>query len=164
MDVNKLLKKSLACFCCFCLDSNFQSREKLPWTNEWEVEVLILDSVAYVHSAMEVTFQVDEWDEYMDMMVITWLPTCHWETILEWMQKKEMKVMTFTSCYAHKIVFTVDSSFKCPWGQGLCVGDIVIASKYYQNWGRSKCSYVLLIRSQVAYIHAMLGQSNSQSF
>jgi len=83
MDVNKLLKKSLACFCYFCLDSNFQACEKLPWTNKWEVEVLIFDNMAYVHNAMEVAFQVDEWDEYMEMMVITWLPACHWETILQ---------------------------------------------------------------------------------
>ncbi len=104
MDVNKLLKKNLACFCYFCLDSNFQACEKLPWTNKWEVEVLIFDNMAYVHNAMEVAFQVDEWDEYMEMMVITWLPACHWEAILQWMQKKEMKkVKTSTSCYAQKL-------------------------------------------------------------
>ncbi len=54
MDVNKLLKKSLACFCYFCVDSNFSSCENLPWTQCWEVEILVLTSVVNVHSAMEI--------------------------------------------------------------------------------------------------------------
>ncbi len=59
-------KEVLACFCCFYFDSNFQACENLPWTNEWGIEVLIHDSVAYVCSAMEVAFQVDKWDVYGD--------------------------------------------------------------------------------------------------
>ncbi len=36
----------------------------MAWTRQWEVEVLIPNSVGYVHSAMEATFQAYEWDEY----------------------------------------------------------------------------------------------------
>ncbi len=61
MDVNKFLKKSLAYFCFFFLAS-----KNLPWTNYWEVEVLIPNIVAFVCSAMEVSFQVDEWGEYRE--------------------------------------------------------------------------------------------------
>jgi hypothetical protein len=32
MDVNKLLRKTLACFCCFCVDSNFLTCENFAWT------------------------------------------------------------------------------------------------------------------------------------
>jgi hypothetical protein len=32
MDVNKLLRKTLACFCCFCVDSNFSTCENFTWT------------------------------------------------------------------------------------------------------------------------------------
>jgi hypothetical protein len=56
MDVNKLLKKQLACFCYFYVDYNFSTCENLPWTKNWEVEVLIPNNVGYVCSAMEVTF------------------------------------------------------------------------------------------------------------
>lgn len=44
------------------MDSNFSSCENLPWTNQWDVKVLIHNSVVYVHSSMEVALQVDEWD------------------------------------------------------------------------------------------------------
>jgi hypothetical protein len=60
MDVNKLLKKFLACFYYFCVDSNFSTCENLPWTQCWEVEVLIPTNVMYVHSAMEISFQDDD--------------------------------------------------------------------------------------------------------
>jgi hypothetical protein len=56
MDVNKLLKKNLACFCSYCVDFAFLARENLPWTKEWEVEVLILNNVGYVCHTMEDDF------------------------------------------------------------------------------------------------------------
>jgi hypothetical protein len=34
IDVNKLLKKSLACFCCFCVDSDFSTCENLAWIEQ----------------------------------------------------------------------------------------------------------------------------------
>jgi hypothetical protein len=64
MDMNKLLKKNVACFYCFCIDFNFQACENLAWIQQWEIKVLIPKNVRFVHVAMEVTFQVDEWDEY----------------------------------------------------------------------------------------------------
>lgn len=35
-DVNKLMKKGLSWFCCFCVDGNFITCENLPWIEEWE--------------------------------------------------------------------------------------------------------------------------------
>ena len=48
MDVNKIMKKSLSCFCYFCVDGNFATCESLPWTEEWDVEVLIPCSTTFV--------------------------------------------------------------------------------------------------------------------
>jgi hypothetical protein len=56
MDVNKLLKKNLACFCSYCVDFAFLACENLPWTKEWEVEVIILNNVGYVCHTMEDDF------------------------------------------------------------------------------------------------------------
>lgn len=56
----------MACFCCFCIDFNFQACENLAWIQQWKVEVLIPKNVGYVRIAMEAMFQVDEWDEYED--------------------------------------------------------------------------------------------------
>lgn len=49
---------------CFCVDYNFSTCENLPWIKNWEVDVLILNSMGYVCSAMEVTFQENKWDSY----------------------------------------------------------------------------------------------------
>jgi hypothetical protein len=56
MDVNKILKKTLTCFCCFYVDSNFSTCKNLPWTQCWEVEVLIHINVAYVCMTIEISF------------------------------------------------------------------------------------------------------------
>jgi hypothetical protein len=47
-DVNKLLKKSLACFCCLYLDSNYTKCVNLAWIRTWDVEVLIPKNYGYV--------------------------------------------------------------------------------------------------------------------
>jgi len=56
MHVNKLLKKNLACFYYFCVDNNFTLCENMPWTHEWEMEVLISNSMGYVRHVMEEAF------------------------------------------------------------------------------------------------------------
>lgn len=60
MDVNKFLKKNLTCFCYFCVDSNFSACKNLPWTQCWEVDVLIPPNVTYAHSTMEIAFREDD--------------------------------------------------------------------------------------------------------
>jgi hypothetical protein len=45
MDVNKLLRKTLACFCYFYVDPNFSACENLAWIEHWQVEMLILNSM-----------------------------------------------------------------------------------------------------------------------
>jgi hypothetical protein len=62
MDVNKLMKKSLSCFCCFCVDGNFLACDNIPWTKDWEVEMLIPSNIAFVGEAMLATFYEDAWD------------------------------------------------------------------------------------------------------
>ncbi len=43
--VNKLMKNSLSCFCCFCRDSNFATCENVLKTKEWDADVLIHNDV-----------------------------------------------------------------------------------------------------------------------
>jgi hypothetical protein len=62
MDVNKLMEKSLSCFCCFCVDANFLACDNILWTKNWEVEMLIPSNIAFVHEAMLATFDEDAWD------------------------------------------------------------------------------------------------------
>jgi hypothetical protein len=63
-DIDKLLKRNLACFCCFYLDSNYKKHVNLVWTKDWDVEVLIPNSARYVRFAIEVIAIEDEWDQF----------------------------------------------------------------------------------------------------
>jgi hypothetical protein len=60
MDVNKLMKKSLSYFCCLCVDGNFLVCENVPWTKEWEVEVLVPSNTTFVHEVMLDAFDEDD--------------------------------------------------------------------------------------------------------
>ncbi len=82
MDVNKLLKKSLSCFCCFYVDVKFSTCENVPWMQSWEVEVLIHNNASYVHSAMENAFKKMN-GMIMEMMVNGLLKASPWATILQ---------------------------------------------------------------------------------
>jgi hypothetical protein len=63
-DVDKLMKKNLTYFCCFCVDFNFTACENVPWTKKWKIEVLIPNSTSFVRNVVESTFEEQEWDQY----------------------------------------------------------------------------------------------------
>jgi len=46
------------------------------------------------------------------------------------------------------------ADFTCSWGTTFEKGDFIVARHYYQAWGSSDSSYVLLKNSQVVYMHA----------
>jgi hypothetical protein len=114
MDVNKLLKKNLACFCCFCcfcVDYNFSTCENLPWTKNWEVEVLIPNNMGYVCNALEATFQKDEWDSYGidgDHLVDCISLGESFDVNAEEGNEEGVDFYTKTS-------FIVEQPFTCPW-------------------------------------------------
>ena len=51
-NLNKLMTKSLACFCPFCIDCKWNLCENRPWTLDWKVEVLVLGDAGWVQDAM----------------------------------------------------------------------------------------------------------------
>jgi hypothetical protein len=53
-----------------------------------------------------------------------------------------------------EINFIIEEPFTYPWGQTFHASDIIMAGKYYQNWGWIKFTYVLLMQSCTTYIHA----------
>jgi hypothetical protein len=58
------MKKNLSCFCYFCLDGNFLACENVPWTKEWEVEILVPSNTTFVHEVMLDVFDEDDWDQF----------------------------------------------------------------------------------------------------
>jgi len=64
ISTNRLLTKSLACFCCFCLDYKWEKCENLAWTLGWNVEVLVPNNVIHVQSAIFENFDGSLWADY----------------------------------------------------------------------------------------------------
>jgi hypothetical protein len=131
MHVNKLLKNNLVCFCCLCVDLEFLACENLPWTKEWEVEVLIPNNARYVRHAMEDAFQKDKWDEYnVDGDHLAFCISMGDNFAINFEDKNEER-MDFYVLVCMKDAFNFHKPFKCPWGQEFNVGDMAVASKYY---------------------------------
>ncbi len=46
------------------MDFNYTACENVPWTKEWEIEVLIPNNTSFVRDVVESTFEKQEWDQY----------------------------------------------------------------------------------------------------
>jgi hypothetical protein len=103
---------------------------------------------------MEAIFQANEWDEYRDDG--DHLATCVslGDNFVVNVKEGNEEGVDFYVLLCTQTNFIVEQAFKCPWGQEFSIGDIIMVQKYYQSWGQSRCSYVLLTRSQTTYIHA----------
>ena len=64
LDVYKLLKRGLACFCPPCIESNWEFCENSAWTGSWEVKVLVVHQPGYVQGVISVKFDKENWDEF----------------------------------------------------------------------------------------------------
>jgi hypothetical protein len=54
-----------------------------------------------------------------------------------------------------KPLHTVKVTFIYKWGEEFDVEDEVLAGTFYQKWGNSESSYVLLKNSHSVFVHAM---------
>ncbi len=113
------------------MDFAFSACESLPWTMEWEVEVLIFNSVGYVSHTMEDVFQEDEWGEYG--RVGDHLAPCILLGDNFAMNSKDgnSERVDFYILMCTKMAFTFKKPFKCPWGQEFNAGDMAVGGKYY---------------------------------
>lgn len=55
-----------------------------------------------------------------------------------------------------KTMHVVKCAFTCMWGTSFEVGDEIVVGMYYQRWGTSETSYVLLKNSHPVHMHAHL--------
>ncbi len=46
------------------MDGNFLACDHIPWTKDWEVEMLIPSNITFVRETMLATFDVDALDQY----------------------------------------------------------------------------------------------------
>ena len=63
MEVGKLLKRSLACFCFSCIQGRWEACENRAWAGDWMLEVLVPLNSAYVQNVQLQEFSVDDWHD-----------------------------------------------------------------------------------------------------
>jgi hypothetical protein len=152
MDVNKLLKRGLACFFPACINCNWAKCENIAWTRDWMLEVLIPHNPGYVWDVMLAEFNVDNWDEFG-------LNGTYLASILELgdnlaicaAPENEENVEFYILMYTKK-PFVCTKAFTCVWGETFEVGDSAIEGTYYQKYGTGHDTYVLQRKSQKAYV------------
>jgi hypothetical protein len=151
LDVHKLLKINLACFCCACLDSNWEACENKAWVGPWQVEVLVVHEPSYVCAVISAGFNEDNWEEFSingkyfssflklgDNFVVS--------TVADNEENVDFHLLVCT-----KKMFTCTEAFRCKWGESFEVGDQVIQGRYYQKYGTAAGTYVYLRKSHVAH-------------
>ncbi len=52
-DVNELMVRELACFCCFCMERQWYACLYVQWTKDWRLETLKPTYIQFVRSIME---------------------------------------------------------------------------------------------------------------
>lgn len=154
METNRLLTKSLACFCFFCLDCKWDHCENLQWTRGWRVEALIPENAAHVREAIAQAYDGAQWTDYG-------ADGDHLASCVELGQNFATNAadendagVDFEVLMCTKVAYTVKKAFTCDWGQEFEVDDLCIAGLYYQQYGTDERNYVLLRNSKVAHIHA----------
>ena len=60
MEVGKLLKRSLACFCFSYIQGRWEACENRAWAGDWMLEVLVPLNSAYVQNVQLQEFSVDD--------------------------------------------------------------------------------------------------------
>ncbi len=152
-DVNKLLKRILACFYYFYLDSNYTKCVNLAWVGAWDLKVLIPKNYGYVRSAIEAIVIKDEWDQFGECG--EYLASClelgdHFTINAN---KGNIKGVDFYLILYTQVVHIVEKDFTCQWGIAFKAWDVVVRRKYYQKCGVGEGSYVFLKKIPIIFMH-----------
>ena len=63
MEVRKLMKCNLTCFCFSCIEGSWEDSENRAWAGDWVLEVLMPLNAAYVQNVQLQEFSVDDWHD-----------------------------------------------------------------------------------------------------
>ena len=154
METNRLLTRSLACFCFSCLECKWDECENLVWTRGWKVETLIPENQAHVREAIAQTYDGEHWTDFG-------ADREHLASSLELGQNFATNTaedneagVDFEVLMCTKVAYIVKKGFAYDWGQEFEVGDLCIGGLYYQQYGTDERNYVLLRNSKIAHLHA----------
>ena len=153
--LTNLQVKKLACFCLFCFDGKWEDCINLHWTGPWMSRYLQPENAAHVRNLM------------MAPESNVWACDASGETILASTldigdnfavnaAEGNSEGADFWVINCTKTMHAVKYAFTCKWGTSFEVGDEIVAGFYYQRWGTSETSYVLLKNSHPVHMHAHL--------
>lgn len=111
--------------------------------------MLIPSNIAFVHEAMLATFDEDAWDQYGANS--DYLASCLalGDNFAMNAQEENAKGVDFYFLICTKTMYTMEKPYKCARVQQFSANGTIVTSRYYQKWGQSKHSYVILKKSQV---------------
>jgi hypothetical protein len=136
LDVNKLLKRSLGCFCAACIDENWHNCSNLAWASGWEVEVLRVDDVGFVQATVKDAFTFGLWDDFgTDGEHLVSCLGLGENFAVEAKQESEEGV-EFYLLLCCKQAYVVQEEFTYPWEEQFSPGDLAVKGQYYQSGAR----------------------------
>ena len=131
MEVGKLLKRSLACFCFSCIQERWEACENRAWVGGWMLEVLVPLNSAYVGNVQLQEFSVDDRHD-------VGVNGSYFASILEVGDNFTVAVspdneenVDFYILVCTKKVHTCNTAFVCKWGEGFILGDSILEGLYY---------------------------------
>jgi hypothetical protein len=153
MEVNKLLKRNLACFCFACIDEKWGECINMAWCGDWKMEMLRPESVGYVQDTMKDAFNFELWDDFGTNGEL--LGAClelgdNFATPADEDNEEGVSFYLLACCTKPYIV---QDAFICPWGEHFAAGDMVVQARYYQKYGTGIDTYVFLKKSKIAHVH-----------
>jgi hypothetical protein len=153
-DVNKLLKKHLACLCCHYLDGNITTCVNLGSTNKsWDVKFLNSNNPSYVHSTIQFNTYENEWDQLGECG--KYLANCLevGDNFVVNAEEGNEEDVNFYIVLCTQPTHIVAKDYTNPWKTKFKEGDVVVAETYYQKWGSGINNYVFLQNSLTMFMH-----------
>jgi hypothetical protein len=146
-NLTTLLVKDLTWFYIFCFDGKWVDCQNLWWICHLVPKIPQHVDTRSVCGAMYDS-QDGKWDYSVDVNALT--------TTLEVgdnfaviVKIGNLKCFDFWVFCCTKPMHTIRKEFTNKWGTSFVIGDVVVAGLYYQSWGSSDESFVLLKHSHV---------------
>ena len=153
-NLTQLLVKNLACFCCFCMQKDWDSCPNLEWTGPWLAEHLQPRLMKPVRDAMTRNWLLGdlEFGSNADDLAAT---LDSGDNFAVTAPANNVEGVEFYIICCIRGVHTVRKAFSCEWGTDFEIGDTVVSGKYYQKWGQAQsASYIFLKDSHIVYMHS----------
>jgi hypothetical protein len=147
--------QELSCFYASCMCKDWENCDSQSHVRAWELVKLRPTNTRLVYDTMDEHENEDDWEfggeggSVGDMLNIG-------DNFVVPAEEDNNEGVEFYILQCQRPKFFVKEPFECIWGGRFEVGNCVVATTYYQRWGRTDRTYVYLNESRVAYVNADL--------